>query len=188
MQHRTRWIAGFAAVLLTLMMAATALAYGPTTKGSITVTAQGSCGTPVTLTAIVLDATGALVSGQSVEWALVSSPSGSEKINKTPAVTDSQGVATTTFTLAPVSGDRGIRATAGDVSGSAVLGSAYSSCVGGVQGAQGARGAQGAVLPNTSTLPADTTGGSTAPLLAIFVALAVVGGGLTLGRLATSRR
>jgi hypothetical protein len=186
MQHRTRWIAGFAAVLLTLTMAATAFAYNDTTKGSITVTAHGSCGTPVTLTATVLDANGALVSGQSVEWALVSSPSGSEKINKTPTVTHSDGVATTTFTLAPVSGDRGIRATAGDVSGSVVLGSAYSSCVGGVQGAQGA---QGAVLPNTSTLPADTTGGSTAPLLlAIFVALAVVGGGLTLGRLATLRR
>ena len=138
----------------------------------------------MTLTATVLDANGAPVSGQSVEWALVSSPSGSDKINKSPTVTDSDGVATTTFTLAPVSGDRGVRATAGDVSGSVVLGSAYSSCVGGVQGAQGA---QGAVLPNTSTLPADTTGGSTAPLLAIFVALAVVGG-LTLGRLATSRR
>jgi hypothetical protein len=185
MKHRTRWIAGFAAVLLTLMMAATAFAYGDTTRGSITITAHGSCGTPVKLTAIVLDATGAPVSGQSVEWALVSSPSGSEKINKTPTVTDSHGVATTTFTLAPVSGDRGVRATAGHVSGSVVLGSAYASCVGGVKGAQGA---QGAVLPNTSTLPADTTGGSTAPLLAIFVALAVVGGGLTLGRLATSRR
>jgi hypothetical protein len=182
MQHRTRWIAGFAAVLLTLTMAATALAYNDTTKGSITVTAHGSCGTPVTLTATMLDANGAPVSGQSVEWALVSSPFGSEKINKTPTVTDSHGVATTTFTLAPVSGDRGVRATAGDVSGSVVLGSAYSSCVGGVQGAQGT------VLPNTSSLPADTTGGSTAPLLAIFVALAVVGGGLTLGRLATSRR
>ena len=184
MHHRTRWIAGFAAVLLTLTMAATALAYNDTTKGSITVTAHGSCTTPVTLTATVLDANGAPVSGQSVEWALVSSPSGSEKINKTPTVTDSHGAATTTFTLAPVSGDRGVRATAGDVSGSAVLGSAYSSCVGAVLGAQGA---QGAVLPNTSTLPADTTG-STAPLLAILVALAVVGGGLTLGRLATSRR
>jgi hypothetical protein len=185
MQHRTRWIAGFAAVLLTLTMAATALAYQKTPAGSITVNAHGSCGTPVTLTATVLDATGAPVSGQSVEWALVSSPSGSEKITETPTVTDSQGVATTTITLVSGSGDRGIRATAGDVSGSAVLGSAYSSCVGGVKGAQGA---QGAVLPNTSTLPADTTGGSTAPLLAIFVALAVVGGGLTLGRLATSRR
>jgi hypothetical protein len=186
MKHRTRWIAGFAAVLLTLTMAATALAYNDTTKGSITVTAHGNCGSPVTLTATVLDANGAPVSGKSVEWALVSSPAGSEKIKETPTVTDSHGVATTTFTLAPVSGDRGVRATAGDVSGSVVLGSAYSPCVGGVKGAQGA--AQGAVLPNTSTLPADTTGGSTAPLLAIFVALAAVGGGLTLGRLATSRR
>ena len=185
MKHRTRWIAGFAAVLLTLTMAATALAYNDTTKGSITVTAHGNCGSPVTLTATVLDANGAPVSGKSVEWALVSSPAGSEKIKETPTVTDSHGVATTTFTLAPVSGDRGVRATAGDVSGSVVLGSAYSPCVGGVKGAQGA---QGAVLPNTSTLPADTTGGSTAPLLAIFVALAAVGGGLTLGRLATSRR
>jgi hypothetical protein len=174
MQHRTRWLAGFSAVLLTLMVAATASAYNGQVKGSVSVGARGTitCAAPFTLTATIVDANGTLVSGQSVAWSFVTAPSASDRINDTPTITNSHGVATTTVTLALVSGTRRIRATAGDVSASVVL---SPSC--------------GGVLPNTSTLPTETAPGGPAPLLAMLLALAfATGGGLMLRRLATARR
>jgi hypothetical protein len=173
MQHRTRWLAGFSAVLLTLMLGATASAYTGQVKGSVTIAAHDvTCDAPFSLTATLVDATGAPISGQSVDWSFVSAPSALDRINHTPTITNSHGVATTTMTLAPVSGTRRVRATVGDVSASAVFGA---SC--------------GDVLPSTSTLPADTIPGQTAPLLAMLFALAVAaGGGLTLRRLASTRR
>jgi len=174
MKHRTRWLAGFSAVLLTLTMAATAFAYNDTTPGSITVTAHGACSATFTLTAKVLDATGAPVVGQSVAWSFVTVQSTRDKINSTPTITNSHGVTTTTVTLASVRGVRRIRATAGKVSGSVVLNPSYEGC--------------GGVLPSTSTLPADTAPGQVTPLLALLFALAfVTGGGLTLRRLASTR-
>ena len=167
MKHRTRWLAGFSAVLLTLMMAATAFAYNDTTKGSITIRCVGH----LTLSAKVLDANGAPVSGKSVAWSFVNAPSTSDRINRTPTTTNANGVATTTVTLGPASGNRQIRATAGDVSAAAVL---ALPCSG--------------ELPSTSTLPAETAPGGAAPLLVMLLALAfVTGGGLTLRRLASTR-
>jgi hypothetical protein len=174
MKRRTRWIAGLSAVLLTVMMAATAFAYGDWVVKSVTVAVHGTvtCDAPFTLTATIVDTNGTPVSGQSVVWSFVTAPSTSDRISKTPTITNSHGVATTTVTLAPVSGTRRIRATAGDVSASAVV---SASCGGGV-------------LPSTSTLPAETAPGQTAPLLAMLLAMAfATGGGLTLRRLASTR-
>ena len=174
MKHRTRWLAGFSAVLLTLTMAATAFAYNETTPGSITVTAQGACSATFTLTATVLDANGAPVVGQSVAWTFVTVQSTRDRINSTPTTTEPSGVTTTTVTLASVRGARKIRATAGDVSGTVVLNPSYEGC--------------GGVLPSTSTLPVDTAPGQGTPLLAMLFALAfATGGGLTLRRLASTR-
>ena len=173
MKHRGRLIAGLSAVLLALITAATAVGYTGQVAASITVAPPGTitCDVPFTVTATILDATGAPVSGQSVAWSWVTTQSASDKINKTPTVTNSHGVATTTVTLAAVSGTRRIRATAGEVSAPAVLGQV---CGG---------------LPNTSTLPAETAPGQAAPLLATILALAfVTGGGLTLRRLAATNR
>jgi len=167
MQHRTRWLAGFSAILLTLMISATAFAYGDTTKGSITI----RCVAHLTLSAKVLDANGAPVSGQSVAWSIVDAPSTLDRINHTPTTTNPNGVTTTTVTVGPVGGHRQIRATAGDVSATAVL---TLPCSG--------------ELPSTSTLPADTALGQTTPLLAMLFAMAfATGGGLTLRRLASTR-
>ena len=54
---------------------------------------------------------GAPVADQSVAWSFVTKQSASDTINKTPTVTNAQGIATTTVTLGAVSGQRQIRAT-----------------------------------------------------------------------------
>jgi hypothetical protein len=172
MKHRTRWLAGFSAVLLALVVAATASGYTGQVEGSVSVGAHSTvtCHAPFTITATILDATGTPISGDSVVWSFVNAPSRSDKINDSRTVTNSHGVATTTVRLAPVSGTRRIRATAGDLSASAVLSPL---CAG---------------LPRTSTLPTNMVPGQDS-LLAVLLALAfAAGGGLILRRRASMRR
>jgi len=172
MKHRTRWIAGLAALALVLGTAATALAYSGQVAASISISVKATCGETATATAKVLDADGAPVAGVSVDWALVTTQSASDKINKTPTTTNANGMASTTLTLGAVDGPRQIRATVGagtetEVSAAAVVNPVC-----------------GEVLPNTSTLPAETRPGDTAALLA---ALAFAAGiALVLRRLATT--
>jgi len=163
MNHRTRLTAGLSALVLLLIAAATAVGYTGQVASSTTVATRGTvaCEAPFTMTATILDGAGAPVVGQSVAWSFVTSPSASDVISPTPTITNAQGVATTSVTLGPVSGNREIRATAGDVSASAVLSPA---CGG---------------LPSTSTLPAESSGG--APLAALFLAaLFALGSGFAL--------
>ncbi len=171
MKGRTWWIAGLSAVFVLSMAAATVFGYTGQVAGSVSIAGQDpGCGDTVAVTATFVDAAGTPVTGQSVAWSFVTSPSPSDSIDETPTMTDSQGVTTTTVTLAPVGGTREIRATAGDVSASAIL---NPSCGG---------------LPNTSTIPAEMPGGG-GPLPAILlfiVALSV--GGLTLRRIGSTRR
>ena len=95
------------------------------------------------MTATILDANGAPVADQSVDWTFVTKQSASDTINTTPTATNAQGIATTTVTLGDTSGQRQIRATvkaaegstSGDVSASGVV----TQVCGG--------------LPQTSTLP-----------------------------------
>jgi Bacterial Ig-like domain (group 1) len=176
MKRRTGWIAGFAAAALLLTATMTAFGYQSQAEGAVTVAVRGTvtCGAGLTLTATFVDTNGAPVSGQPVVWSFVSSPSASDTITQTPTTTDSKGVATTTLKLGPESGTRSIRATAGTVSATAVL---NPSC------------GAGGVLPNTSTLPAEAAPGQPAPLLLmLFAFVFAVGSGLTLRRLASTRR
>jgi hypothetical protein len=162
MKHRTRLFATLAAVALLATASATAFGYSGQVEGSITVSGTPTC-EPFVMTATVLDGAGAPVVGQSVAWAFVTSPSASDVIAPTPTITDSNGKATTSVTFAPVSGNREIRATAGSVSASAVLSPAK---CGSVEAAEGTPRPEG--LPSTSTLPADSSGGT--PIAALFLA------------------
>ena len=100
------------------------------------------------MTATILDANGAQMTNQSVDWTFVTKRS-SDTINTTPTATNAQGIATTTVTLGDTSGQRQIRATvkaaegstSGDVSASGVV----TQVCGG--------------LPQTSTLRADAPAG-----------------------------
>ena len=174
MKRRTWWVAGLAAVAVVLMTSVTAFGYQSQVKGSVTVTGKVTCTAPFTLTATFVDANGAPVAGQSVDWSFVAGAA-SDKINKTPTTTDAKGVATTTVRLGPVSIERTVQATAGTITATAVL---NASC-----------GPTGGVLPNTSTLPGDAPS-QDAPLAALAaaaLALAFVGG-LGIRRLASAHR
>ncbi len=174
MKRRTWWVASLAAAAVLLVTSMTALGYQDQVKGSVTVSGVIACGTPFTLTATFVDANGAPVAGQSVEWSFLAGDTG-DKVNKTPTITNADGVATTTVTLGPVSVARNVQATAGTVSASAVL---NASC-----------GPTGGVLPNTSTLPGDVPS-QDAPLgtLAVAALALVFVGGLGIRRLASAHR
>jgi hypothetical protein len=173
MKRRIRVLAGLWAVLLSLGLAASAFGYTGQVPGSITIAVQGSsaCGDPLTVNATLLDTAGKPVTDQSVAWKLTETLSSSDKVNKTPTITNSNGVATTTVTLGCVNGSRPLRATAGELSAQVVL----TVSTGG--------------LPNTSTVPAEASG---TPATLAFALLAGVvlalGGAWTLRRaVATSR-
>jgi hypothetical protein len=173
MKRRIGWIAGLAAGAILLATTATAFGYQGQVAGVGSVkTDPVVCGSPFTVTATFVDTAGAPLTGESVVWSFVSSPSAADTINLTPTVTNANGVATTTLTLGLVNGTREVRATVGTVSATVVVNAAC-----------------GGVLPNTSTLPTETTPGQTTPLLVMLLALVfTIGGALTLRRLASTRR
>ena len=175
MKHRSRWLAGFAAVALALLTTATAIGYAGETAGAVTVAGPGGtlkCGVNITVSATVVDAAGKPISGQPVAWSFSSTPSGADRILKSPTTTNSSGVATTTVVLACVPGSRHLRAVADAVSGSSVL------------------GVTAAGLPNTSTLPGETPAPQRLPVIETLLAvLAMAAGGvLAVRRIARSRR
>ena len=181
MRARTRWVAGLAAATILLTATVTAFGYSGQVDAIVGVAAQGTitCGQPFTMKATVLDADGAPVADASIAWSFVTKQSSSDKINTTPTVTNSKGVATTTVTLGAVSGERTIRVTTtvgetGATSEVSASGVVDQSCGG---------------LPRTDTVSPGTPQGG-APLAALVViALAfAVGGGLTLRRLALTNR
>ena len=156
-------IAGLTAVAMLLTAVGSVAGYSGEVAATATVAVRGTvtCDAPFTLTATFIDAAGAPVAGLSVDWSFVSSPSSADKINKTPTITNNNGVATTTVSLAAVNGTRKIRATSGEVSASVVVTQA---CGG---------------LPRTSTLPAGAPPVSTVLLL---VLAGMMGGALALRR------
>jgi len=174
MKRRTWWVAGFAAVAVLLTASVTAFGYQDQVKGSVTVSGVVTCGSPFALTATFVDANGKPVAGQSVKWSFLTGDT-SDKINKTPTMTNSAGVATTTVKLGLVSTPRAVQAAAGTIVAKAFL---NASC-----------GPTGGVLPNTSTLPTETPS-QDAPLTALAMAALAVAfvGGLGIRRLASAHR
>jgi hypothetical protein len=174
MKHRSRWLAGFAAVALALVASATAFGYAAQVAAAVTIATPGGtlqCGVNITVTATIVDSTGAPISGQAVDWSFTSSPSAADKINKTPTTTDANGVATTTVVLACVAGSRHLHAVADAVGASAVL------------------GVTAAGLPNTSTLPGETPTQDSPLIGTLLAVLAMAAGGvLALRRISFSRR
>lgn len=179
MQHRTRWIALLSAIPLAVMVAATAYGYSGQVEGSVSVATHGSvsCTAPFTVTARIVDATGAPLVGKSVAWSFVNPPSKSDRVNKTRSVTNAQGEATATVTLGHVGGVRRIRATADGVSASAVLSPA---CGGGLP-----RTSTLATATNPASVGTDGIGIGAASLIALGF---VIAAGLTARRSPLFRR
>ena len=174
MTQRSRWLAGLAAVALALVTAATAFGYAGEVAAAVTVARPGGtlkCDVAITVTATVVDATGTPIAGQPVDWSFTSTPSTADSITSSPTNTDANGVAKTNVVLACVPGDRHLRATADGVNGAAVL------------------SLTAAGLPNTSTLPGETSAPQDLPVVGTLLAVLAIaaGGGLTLRRIARSR-
>ena len=83
MRARTRWVAGLAAATILLTATVTAFGYTGQVEAIVGVAAQGTitCGEPFTMTATILDANGAPVADQSVDWTFVTKQSASDTIN-----------------------------------------------------------------------------------------------------------
>ena len=174
MKHRNRWLAGLAAVALTLATSATALGYQTTTGGALTIAGPGGtleCDVDITVSATLVDSAGAPIAGQAVDWSFTSTPSADDVVNSSPTTTNANGVATTTVVLACVAGSRHLRAVAGAVSASAVL------------------GVTAAGLPNTSTLPGQAPGPQDLSLVGMLLAVLAIaaGGALTWRQISLGR-
>ena len=161
MRARTRWTAGLSAAAILLTAAVSAFGYTGQVPATATLSVAGTvaCNDSFTVTSTFLDLEGVPVDSLSVEWAFVTVQSSEDTIHDTVTITDEDGVAATTVTLAAVPGDRQISVTSGDVSASAVV---SPPC--------------GATLPRTSTLPAQTPGGGGPGLLLLLAALALAAG------------
>ena len=174
MKHRSRWLAGFAAVALALFTAGTAFGVSVTGAGAVTIGTPGGtlkCGVNITVTATLVDAAGAPIAGQAVDWSFTSTPSTADVINSSPTTSNASGVAKTTVVLACVAGTRHLHAVAGAVSASAVL------------------SVTAAGLPNTSTLPGETPAQNLPVIGTLLAVLAMAAGGvLALRRISFSRR
>ena len=184
-KHRSRWFGGLAAIVFALVGAATAAGYAGQVAGSVEITVGSiKCNQPITVTATVLDNNGKVISGQPVEWTFTSTPSTTDAISPSSTTTNANGVATTVVTLACIPGNRQVRATADQVSGTAVIGLTQE----GTLGSTGGPGQGGNGLPNTTTGPpgAPPEPGLLLVLLAMLVVL--VGAGVTARRLLPARR
>jgi hypothetical protein len=158
---------------MALVMTVTAFGYAGQTLATITVGAPSGtlkCNTAITVTATLISTDGDPFTGETVKWKFSSTPSNSDKINKTPTTTNSKGVAKTTVTLACVAGNRRVTATSDGISAGAVL------------------SVTSAGLPRTSTLPGGNPAGDLpiGMILALFAVL--IGGGIIIRRVATSPR
>jgi hypothetical protein len=175
MSHRTRWLAVLSGIGLALAMATQAFAYGPQVPTTITVTPSSDtflCGHPEAVFATVLDQDGLPIKDVIVTWSFASSPSSDDRILQVTSKTNKDGVARTMVRLACVAGDRVIRATAGGVSGTAVIHVDLDRPGGGVLGITSR------LLPNTATAtgtiaPDSTPTGFPAPIVPIGAALMV---------------
>lgn len=173
MKARNRFLAGLAGVAMAMAMTATAFGYSGQVLGTISVAGPSGtlkCNVPLTVTATLLDVAGQPFTGETVTWAITSSPSSADRVNQATSTTNASGVATTTVTLACVAGNRTVTATSGEISAGAVL------------------AITAAGLPRTTTLSDNgPAGGLPIPtILALFAVLA--GGAIIIRRVASSPR
>ena len=119
-----RPLALLATIVCMLAMTTSVMAYGPQVPTLITVTPSSMtflCGHPEAVEATVLDQDGKPIKQVTVAWSFTSSPSTQDRFLQTTSKTNKDGVAKSMVKLACVAGDRVLTATAGGVSGSAVV-------------------------------------------------------------------
>lgn len=156
--------------LLAVMLSGVALGYAGQVAATVSVSgpsAQQSCGVDIAVSALVQDAQGTPVDGQSVAWSFNSGSISGDKFTATPTTTNSAGVATTHVVLACTAHTVVIGAVAGEASGTVAVTTT------------------GKGLPRTDVATASGTSGIAVVLAALAV---LIGSGTILRRFATDRR
>ena len=195
--NRRRWLAIPAGIGLVLLISTSAFAYVTQVPTLVTVTPSSEtlrCGHPTVVEATVLDQAGKPIKHLAVTWSFTSSPSSGDQIKLVSKQTNGQGVARVLVRLACVSGDRVITATAGGVSGSAVVhvaldhhgangghgsavtgaGVAAATKMAAKQAGPAAQGIPADFLSSTSTGSTDSPANPTLPAVVILLAAAAI--------------
>ena len=155
--------------ILALAIAATVVGYAGQVAATVQVTGPAgtqSCGTPLTISATIQDAKGALISEQPVSWTFGGGNLSGDKILTATSTTNANGVATTRIELSCSSHSVTILATADEVQGSVVVHTS------------------GQGLPRTDIAPSQTP----TPAILLAALAVLVGSGLMLRRFAVARR
>ena len=116
---------GVAALLLLSVAAPAVMGYAGQVVNQIIVggpTGTLACNTPLTVTAIILDAGGHPVDNRAVVWSIGTGKVAGDQVVTVSTMTNATGVATTTVKLACVVGNRTIIATSDTMTGQVVLG------------------------------------------------------------------
>ncbi|HEX3243964.1 MAG TPA: hypothetical protein VHX16_01025 [Chloroflexota bacterium] len=105
-----------------MLTVASTAGYAGQVAGSVEITvAKVKCHGSIPVKATVFDIDGDPIAGQPVAWAFASTPSTADTIQPVMSTTNARGVAKTRIKLSCIPGNRQLRATADDVSGTAVL-------------------------------------------------------------------
>ena len=165
MKRQDGVLALLSGLVLVLAGATAVAAYQGQTPYTITV--RGGCDVS-SVTASVVDMDGNPVAGQVVKWTLEKAVNSTDTIGA-ESTTNASGMATTPVTLAPVGTERTVVATAGAVSGSAVIDALC-----------------GEFLPITSTAPVQP-GSDVLPLLLLIVLAFSIAGASAVFRVGATR-
>lgn len=155
--------------LLALAVAATVVGYSGQVAATVLVTGPAgaqTCGTPLTISATIQDAQGALISGQPVTWTFGSGNLSGDKILTATSTTNANGVATTRIQLSCSSHSVTVLATADEIQGSVVVRTS------------------GEGLPRTDIAQSETS----TPAILLAALAVLLGSGLMLRRFAVARR
>ena len=185
MTRRRRGIAGFAAVALALVTAATAFGYSAQVTHTIQMagpTGTLQAGVSYLMRATIYDANGDRIDGQPVAWKIKSGPTTqgltvqaiptADRISALSTVTNANGQASARITMAAVPGTRVVTATADGVAGTLTL------------------NLTAAGLPNTSTLQPAAPGSPGSPITGTLLAMLAIalGAAFVVRQAAVNRR
>jgi hypothetical protein len=169
MRRRTATLGSLLAVgLLAALGATVALGYAGQVAATLELSSPSgpqACGTPITITARVVDTSDDPIEGQPVSWAFIDGNVSGDSILDTETTTNASGVATTQAQFACSARSVTIQAIADDATGTVVV------------------ALSGEGLPRTNTAP-----GSSMPAIALAALAVLLGSGTILRRFASDRR
>ena len=155
-------------LLLSMVVVASVSAYAGQVAATVEVSGPSgpqSCGTPITVTALIEDISGDPIEGQPVAWSFASGNVSGDQILDASSTTNASGIATTRVQFACSAHTVSVEALADDATGTAVITTS------------------GKGLPRTDTAPA-----SAFPAMLLAALAVLLGAGTILRRFSLDRR